>query len=113
MVDLLLKSINPYARICVSNLKDEIQKVTLAKIGNNVKDLLDDMSSNYSIIIDKRECHEDFVRQIFRALFTGPNSTFNRFIQRTKDDWYMGEEVPEGELSHNATQKYNDMVAGK
>ena len=44
MLYLLFKIINPYTRIGVSNLKDETEKATLAKFGNNVKDLLDDMS---------------------------------------------------------------------
>ena len=54
---LVFKSINLATRIGVSNLKYDIDKSTLAKFGNNVKDLLDNMSSNYSIIIDKGELH--------------------------------------------------------
>ena len=53
MIYLLLKIINPSTRICVSNLKYEIDKSTLSQFGNNVKDLLDGMPSNYSIIIDR------------------------------------------------------------
>ena len=49
----LLKSIKPYTRIGLSNLKDEIEKSTLDKFGNNVKDLIDDMPSDYSVITDK------------------------------------------------------------
>ena len=41
----MLKIINPATRIGVSNLKDEIEKSTLAKFGNNIKDLLDEISS--------------------------------------------------------------------
>ena len=55
MIYIVSKSINPATRIGVSNLKYEIEKATLAKFGKNVKDLLDDMSSNYSIIIYKGE----------------------------------------------------------
>ena len=61
MLDLIFKIIKPATRIGVSNLKYEIEKANLAKFGNNVKYLLDDISSNYSIIIDKREPHEDYV----------------------------------------------------
>ena len=46
MLYLIFKRINPVTRIGVSNLKEEIQKANLAKFGNNVKYLLDDMSSN-------------------------------------------------------------------
>ena len=56
------------------------------------------MSSNYSIVFDRREHHEDYVCHIFRDLLSGPNSTFNSFIERTKDDWDTVTEAPEGEL---------------
>ena len=90
MIHLLFKIINPDTSIGVSNLKYEIEKTTIAKFGNNVKDLIDDMSSNYTIIIEKGECHGDYVCHIFRALLSGPNSTFNHFIEITKDDWDTG-----------------------
>ena len=75
-----IKIINPAKNIGVSNLKDKIGKDTLSKFGNNVKYFLDDMSSNYSIIIYKVECHEDHMRHIFRDIFLGPNSTFSNRI---------------------------------
>ena len=59
MIYLLLKIINPATKLGVSNLKDKIEKSTLSTFVNNEKDLLDDMSSNYSIIVDKGEHHED------------------------------------------------------
>ena len=87
MIYLLFKRINPATIIGASNRKDEFDKATLAKFGNNIKYLLDDMYSNYSIIIDKGELHKDYVRHIFRNILSGPNSIFNRFIERAKDDW--------------------------
>ena len=47
----------------------KFEKAALAKFGNNVKDLLDYMSSNHSIILYKGELHEDYFRHIYRALF--------------------------------------------
>ena len=73
MLYLLFKIINLDTRIGVLNLKDEIEKATLAEFGNNVKDLLDDMSLNYSIIIDEVERHKDYVRHIFRYILSGNN----------------------------------------
>ena len=52
MIHLLFKIINPDKSIGVSNLNDEIEKSTLAKFVNNIKEILDCMSSNYSISID-------------------------------------------------------------
>ena len=62
MLYLILKIIKPNTRIAVSNLKYEIDKSILAKFLNIVKDILDDMSSSYSIIIDKGECNDDYAR---------------------------------------------------
>ena len=110
---LLFKSIKPATIIGVSNLKYEIDKVNLAKSENNVKDLLYDMSSNYSTIIDIGEHHKDYVCHIFRDLLSGPNSTFNYFIERAKYHWETVTEVPSMELIHNSNEKYNNMVLAK
>ena len=61
MIYILFKSINPNTRIGISTLKYEIKKANLSKFVNNLKDLLDEISSNYTIIIYHRELHEDFV----------------------------------------------------
>ena len=53
MIYLIFKGINSSTRIGVLNLKYEIEKATLSNFGNNLKDLLDDMYSYYSIIMYK------------------------------------------------------------
>ena len=53
MLHLISKINNPATSIGVSNLKCVIKKSTITNFFNNVKDLLDDMFSNYYIIIDK------------------------------------------------------------
>ena len=72
IIELIFKTINRATIIIVSNLKYEIEKATLAKFGNNSKNLLDFMSSNYSIVIDKVERDENYVIHIFRDIFSGP-----------------------------------------
>ena len=49
---ILLKTINPDTSIGFSNLKGEIEKEILFKFCNNVKQI-DDISSNYTIVISK------------------------------------------------------------
>ena len=71
------------------------------------------MSSNYSIILDKGERHEYYVRHIFRDILSGPNSTLKYFIKISKDYWDTVTEVLEGDIIQNATEKYNNMVAVK
>ena len=54
MINTQIKIIHPDTRIGVSNLIDQIEKAILSKFGNNVKDTIYDMSSEYTTeIIDK------------------------------------------------------------
>ena len=88
MFYLIFKSINPDTSIGVPNLKYDIVKLTIAKFKNNVKDILDYMYSNYTIIIYKGELHDNYVCHLFGYLFSGPNSAFDSFIDLEKDYWY-------------------------
>ena len=71
------------------------------------------MYSNYSIILDKGESHEYFVCHIFRAILSGPNLTFNHFIEISKDYWDIGTDVSSGERIYNASDNYNNILATK
>ena len=68
-------------------------KLSLETFG---KDILDDMSSYYSIIINYAELHKDSFRHIFRSLLPGPNSTLNSFIENIKYNWDTGREFTAG-----------------
>ena len=61
-----------------------------------MKDVLDDLSSNCSITIDKVEQHKDYVCHIFRGTFSVPKPTIKYFIEVTKDDWDTETEVSAG-----------------
>ena len=69
------------------------------------------MYSNYSIIIDKVEYHEDYVWHIFRSILSGTNSTSNRFIEIKRYDWDTETKLPSVEIIKNANDKYNYMLA--
>ena len=64
-----------------------IEKETISKFEKNANGILDDVSTNKKIIIDKGERHEDCVCNLFRVILSGPNSTFNDFIEITNYDW--------------------------
>ena len=87
MIYLLFKIINTDKSIGVSNLKYEIEKANLANFGEKIKDLLYDMSLNDSILLDKGERREDYVRNIFMDLLSGPRSNLNIFIENNKGHW--------------------------
>ena len=71
------------------------------------------MYSNYTIIIDERELHEDYICNIFRDILSGPKSTLNNFIEIRNNYWDAVTEVPSPEIIYNATEKYNNMLASK
>ena len=73
MLYLKFKRNYPEIWICVSNLKYEFEKATIDKFGKYIKDILYYISSNYTMIIDKREHPEDDVHNLFGELFTCPN----------------------------------------
>ena len=37
------------------------------------------------------------------GIFSGKNSTFNIFVERTKDGWDIAREFQVGKLNHNAS----------
>ena len=113
MLYLTFKSINPKTRIGISNPKEKIERATISKIGNNMTDILDEIYSNYTIIIDKGGNNEDYVHPIFRAHLLGLNSTLNCFIECPKYEWDTGTEIETGDLIQNTTKNYNNMVTEK
>ena len=113
MLYLLFKIINPDTRIGVSNLKDEIEKSTLAKFFINVKYLLYCMSSDYTIIICKGGCNQGFFCHIFRAPFSVQKSTMSSFIEITKDDRETGCVILSLYTIISTTEKYNNTVTVK
>ena len=71
------------------------------------------MSGNYNTINYKGVRHEKFVYHIFRALLSGPNSTFNHFIEHSRDEWDIGTYIDSGDLIQNETKKYNNTASFK
>ena len=107
----LLKKINPTTQVGVSNLKDSIERATLAHHGHDVVKLLAHMKANYTEIKERGGTHDDFLRHVFRALLTSKNSVFVSFIQRYKDEWETTGNTTTDDLTTIAVQKYNNMVA--
>jgi len=73
---LLLQMCNPYTRVCVAELKDDLRKATPAKFQHNVKALTNYMSSKYRNIQEKGQNHEECILDLFNDLDTVSNSVF-------------------------------------
>ena len=57
--------------------------------------------------------HEDYACHLFRALFSGPISIHDIFIEITQDYWDTVSEIIASEFIINTTDKYNNMVESK
>ena len=65
MLYLLFKIIIHTTSLGIYKLKDKIEKTAISKFGNNVEDILDEIYSNYTIIINKVGSYEYYVCHIF------------------------------------------------
>ena len=76
---------------------------------NNVKDMLDDMDSNYQEIVAHNHSHDDYTIHLFDALHTSKNEAFRSMVQRKKNDWELGGELNDHELIDECVTKFNNM----
>ena len=64
-------------------------------------------------MIEYGGCNEEYINKILRDLLSGPNSTFNFFIERIKFEWDKRTDIKAGYIVQNETKKYNIMVSDK
>ena len=93
MLQILVSGINPSTRVGVSDLKSLIQSTRLVQFHYNVVDMCDSIMSNYELIGKRGGKHDDIILDIYDALLSGKNEVFNRFVERSKDDWEVGSDV--------------------
>ena len=110
MLHILVASVNPSTRVGVSDLKSIIRSTKLVQFQYNVVDMCDSIISNYEMIIERGGKHEDIVLDLFDALLSGKNDVFNRFVERSRDDWEVGSDITHDSLVNMCVTKYNNMV---
>jgi len=111
MLQIIINGINPTTRVGVSDFKKAVQNAKLSTSSNNVKDMLDDMTSNYQEIIAQQNTHGGYTMHLFDALLTSKNEVFRSMVQRKKDDWELGGEVYNSKLIDECVTKYNNKHA--
>ena len=84
VVYLIFRSIDNVTIIGASNLKDDIEKATILWFGKNLRNILDYMLANNTIIINKGGHHKYYVNHIFRDILAVPKSTFDFSIEISK-----------------------------
>ena len=78
--------VDPNVVIGIKVLYAHLESVKLHSFGNNVDAMLPDMEENYVKMLDNHSTCESICRYCLNALFSGPNTKFNAFIERIKDD---------------------------
>ena len=115
LLKLLMDRVDPNIVIVIKVLRTKLEFVKLHSFGNNVDSMLTDMEEHYLKILDNHSTCESIRRYCLNALLSGPNSKFNAFIERIKDDIYsktgLNKTMSFDELCTAARSKYNNMDA--
>jgi len=110
MLQILISSVNLSTRVGVSDLKSWIHSTKLVQFQYNVVDMCNIIMTSYELINKRGGCHDDIFLDLYDALLSGKNDVFNRFVERSKDNWEVGTEKTHDELVSQAVTKYNSRV---
>ena len=110
MLHILIAGVNPSTRVGVSDLKSIIRSTKLVQFQYNVVEMCDSIITNYEMIEERGGRHEDIVLDLFDALLSGKNDIFNRFVERSRDDWEIGSDITHDSLVSMSITKYNNMA---
>ena len=72
--------------------------------------MCDNIITDYKMITGRGGCHDDIVLDLYNALLLGKNNIFNRFIERSKENWEVGVDQAHTKLVCQPVTKYNNRV---
>jgi hypothetical protein len=113
MLQILVEKVKPSTRVGIIALKDKIRACRLANFNHNVSDMLDHMNDTYLEIVRSGGKHDDMIMDLFTSLLSSKNEIFNSYIQRSKDNWEVGQDYEVDEIITSAVEKYNNMSEQK
>ena len=113
MLQILVEKVKPSTRVGIIALKDKIRASHLANFNHNVSDMLDHMNDTYLEIVRSGGKHDDMIMDLFTSLLSSKNEIFNSYIQRSKDNWEVGQDYEVDEIITSAVEKYNNMSEQK
>ena len=90
MLLLLFQKLDPSTIVGYDSILDELQNAKLGNYNNDVDKMLTDMEQKFSYLKSNNQAPENFRKILFAALLSGPNHSFNDFVQRLKDDVESG-----------------------
>ena len=90
MLFLTYQTIDPNTVVGLDNILKRLENTKLSSFGNDVSTMLTSMQKDYMTLKDNESPPENYRRLILDAVRTGPNATFNAFVQRIVDDVESG-----------------------
>ena len=113
MVFLIYQTIDPNTTVGLDNILKKLERTKLGDYSNDVAAMLRDMQTWRLTLKENRSEPENYRRLLLDALLTGPNHTYNGFIQRIVDDVESGiganANITADNLIVAANAKYNNM----
>ena len=107
----LFNQCNPFTRVGVSELKEDLRRATSAKHKHNVKNLNDYMGKKYHDILDRNHTHEDDLLGLCNALATVPNESFKSFVRTERQKWELGGTKTAREIISESLTIYSNTVS--
>ena len=86
LLKLLMDRVDPNIVIGIKVLRQKLESVKLHSFPNDVDAILTDMEENYLMINENHSTCESIRWYALNALLSGPNTKFNAFIERIKND---------------------------
>ena len=90
MLKIVLDTIDPSVVVGAEVHHKRLEDIRLHKFGNDVTKMCSNFEHVYQIIVDLGGTCESIRRYLITALSSGPNATFNNFIDRINDDIESG-----------------------
>jgi len=113
MVFLIYQTIDPNTTVGLDNILKKMEKAKLGDFKNNVTDMLKAMKTWCLTLKENNSYPENYRRLLLDALLTGPNATYNSWVQRIVDDVESGiganAQITPDALIVAASSKYNNM----
>ena len=113
MLFLIFQKIDPSTVVGLDAVLTKLERAKLGDHSNDVDTMLQMMENHYRTLKENGRAPENYRRLLLDALATGPNDTFNKFIQRIEDDVESGigshSAITSDTLITAARTKFNNM----
>ena len=111
MLKFLFLDLDPSTTINLEKYKTLLENAKLPAYGNCINTLLSKMQLAYDHIIENDGTHDDFLRHVFKALFTTSNPRFKTYIQQIHDKYITDmDSITVSELMTQSKNMYNNLV---